>query len=71
MTSERMSDLTKLEISEGDTVRLKFTKRNKMGWLHRLYGPDLVVDTIVGSLVYLRGIPQQHNGWLRDRFEKV
>jgi hypothetical protein len=42
-----------------------------MGWLHRLYGSPLVVQEVRGSLLFLEGVQEGHNGWSHDRFEKI
>lgn len=50
-------------------VRLIYTKRTPMLWFTRQYGDTFEVDRRVGSLIYLKGIPDKHNGWHHERFE--
>lgn len=52
-------------------VKFRYTKRTPMLWFERFYGAGpFEVDRVEKHLVYLKGIPDRHNGWHHTRFEE-
>jgi hypothetical protein len=42
-----------------------------MLWFERFYGVGpFEISHKVGSLIYLKDIPDKHNGWHKERFEE-
>lgn len=52
-------------------LMLVHTKRTPMLWFERIYGAGpFEVDRYEKHLVYLKGIPDKHNGWHREKFRE-